>query len=78
MADKTQKQGLNISGRVYVDVSCIDCDLCRITAPSNFKADEAGGYSYVYKQPEGAEEEDQCRQAMDDCPVEAIGADGEE
>ena len=77
MADKTQKQALNILGRMYVDVSCIDCDLCRITAPSNFKADEEGGYSYVSKQPENAEEEEQCRQAMADCPVEAIGENGE-
>ena len=77
MPDRTQKQALNVDGRMYVDASCIDCDLCRITAPANFRANEEGGYSYVHKQPEGPEEEELCRKAMDECPVEAIGADGE-
>jgi ferredoxin len=77
MADRTQKQPLNISGRLYVDVACIDCDLCRITAPANFRANEEDGYSYVYKQPESAGEEEECRRALEECPVEAIGADGD-
>jgi ferredoxin len=36
-----------------------------------------GGYSYVFKQPTTLEEEDLCRQAMEGCPVEAIGNNGE-
>ena len=33
-------------------------------------------HSYVYKQPESPEEEALCQEAMDGCPVEAIGSDG--
>jgi hypothetical protein len=35
-----------------------------------------GGYSYVYKQPENEEELELCVEAMEGCPVEAIGDDG--
>lgn len=77
MASKDEKQPDNAAGRFYVDLQCIDCDVCRVTAPSNFTRQEDKGYSYVFKQPEGAEEEAQCQEAMDSCPVEAIGKDGE-
>jgi ferredoxin len=42
----------------------------------NFMRDEGRGYSLVFKQPETPEEEAQCREAMQNCPVEAIGDDG--
>ncbi len=32
----------------------------------------------LFKQPENKEEEAQCQDAMESCPVEAIGDDGEE
>ena len=41
------------------------------------RAATTGGYSYVFKQPTTPEEEDLCRQAMEGCPVEAIGNNGE-
>ncbi|MFN3412522.1 MAG: ferredoxin [Thermoanaerobaculum sp.] len=78
MADKTNKVALNVPGKWYVDTSCIDCDVCRTTAPNNFRANEDEGYSYVYKQPETPEEEAQCQEAKASCPVEAIGDDGDE
>ena len=78
MADPTDKVETNVSGKYYVDTSCIDCDVCRTTAPSNFMANEDEGYSYVYKQPETEEEEAQCQEALESCPVEAIGDDGED
>lgn len=34
MADKNLKHPENVPGRFYVDDSCIDCDMCRTTAPS--------------------------------------------
>ncbi len=77
MADKDDKVELNVDGKYYVDTSCIDCDVCRTTAPENFKANEDEGYSYVYKQPENDEEDAQCQEAMAGCPVEAIGDDGD-
>jgi ferredoxin len=76
MANKADKQPENVAGRYYVDTECIDCDVCRDTAPGNFTRQEDSGYSYVYKQPENPEEEDQCKEAMESCPVEAIGCDG--
>ena len=63
-------------GRYYVDTQCIDCDLCRETAPANFKRNDEEGFSYVFKQPETPEEETLCKDALDNCPVEAIGNDG--
>jgi ferredoxin len=76
MADREDKLPDNAPGAFYVDGQCIDCDLCRQTAPQNFERNEAEGYSYVIRQPETAEEVDQCREALDECPVEAIGDDG--
>lgn len=76
MADITDKYELNVEGKFYVDEQCIDCDLCRETAPRNFTREEDEGYSYVYKQPENDEELESCIEAMDGCPVEAIGDDG--
>ena len=77
MADKDNRYSQNVSGAYYVDDQCIDCDLCRETAPANFKRDEDGGHSFVYKQPETDEERALCDEALAGCPVEAIGSDGE-
>jgi ferredoxin len=76
MADRENKHTENVPGHYFVDDQCIDCDLCRETAPANFTRHNEGGYSYVYKQPETDEERDQCEEAMQGCPVEAIGSDG--
>jgi len=76
MADVANKYPENVPGKYYVDNQCIDCDLCRETAPDNFKRNEDGGYSFVYKQPESAEEEARCKEAKEGCPVEAIGDNG--
>jgi ferredoxin len=76
MADIANKYTQNITGKYYVDNQCIDCDLCRETAPSNFTRNDDGGHSYVFKQPESEEEERACQEAMEGCPVEAIGNNG--
>lgn len=76
MADFTHRYPDNVLGKFYVDDQCIDCDLCRETAPDNFTRNEDGGYSFVYKQPTSPEEETLCKEAMEGCPVEAIGQDG--
>lgn len=76
MADAANKYPENVPGKFYVDDQCIDCDLCRETAPANFKRNDDGGHSYVYKQPETPDEEGLCKEAMEGCPVEAIGNDG--
>ena len=60
MADKEDRYEENAKGQYYVDDQCIDCDLCRETAPDNFTRQEEGGYSYLYKQPESDEERELC------------------
>ncbi len=75
MASKEDSVKDNVPGAWYVDSQCIDCDLCRTTAPENFKQNPDEGYSYVYKQPENDEEAKLCQQALEECPVEAIGSD---
>lgn len=77
MADKSQKWKQNAAGKVFVDQSCIACDACVLSAPNNFKMHEDEGHAFVAKQPASAEEEQQCKEAMEGCPVEAIGNDGE-
>ena len=76
MADVEDKNPENVAGKFYVDEQCVDCDLCREHAPDNFQREEDEGYSYVYKQPETDEELELCMEALEGCPVEAIGADG--
>jgi ferredoxin len=76
MADVANKYPENVAGKYYVDNQCIDCDLCRETAPDNFKRNDDGGYSFVYKQPENPDEEARCKEAKEGCPVEAIGDNG--
>ena len=77
MADKENKLPENASGRFYVDDQCIDCDACRETAPAFFTRSDDRGYSYVHRQPDSPDEADLCREALEGCPVEAIGEDGE-
>ena len=78
MANRTQKFPENASGKYYVDETCIDCDLCRQTAPANFKRNAEKGYSYLAKQPTTPEEEKLCAQAKTECPTDSIGDDGED
>jgi ferredoxin len=77
MADRKDRVTESVPGKYYVDTQCIDCDVCRVTAPYNFQRNEDKGYSFVSRQAETPEEEAQCQEAMDSCPVEAIGSDGE-
>ena len=77
MADKNDKRPENVSGKFYVDSQCIDCDLCRETAKGFFTRQDDAGYSYVFKQPTTADEIEQCMEAKNGCPVDAIGDDGE-
>lgn len=78
MADKSKKFPDNIPGRFYVDKECIACDACVLAAPDHFKMHDEDGHAFVVKQPSSEEEESLCREAMEGCPVEAIGNNGEE
>jgi len=76
VADPNEKVAENAPGIYYVDEQCIDCDVCRDTAPDNFTRSDDNGYSFVYKQPETDEERELSEEALTSCPVEAIGNDG--
>jgi ferredoxin len=76
MADRSRKARENVPGAFYVDDTCIDCDLCRETAPTCFTRQEGEGYSFVFRQPADPAEFAACLAALEECPVEAIGNDG--
>lgn len=77
MACKDDKWPENAKGKFYVDEQCIDCDLCRETAPKFFTRNDDGGYSFVFNQPKTEQDEEECMEALEGCPVEAIGRDGD-
>ena len=76
MADKDTKWPQNITGTFYVDEQCIACDACVKTAPKYFAMNDIEGHAYVHFQPETKEELELAQQALEECPVEAIGNDG--
>jgi len=78
MAKLENRYENNVAGKYFVDDYCIDCDLCRNFAPINFARSDDTGYSYVYKQPENDDEEAMCKEAMENCPADAIGDFGED
>ncbi len=77
MANKSKKFEDNVGGRFYVDKECIACDACVLAAPDHFGMHPEDGHAFVVKQPSSPEEESQCTEALEGCPVEAIGNDGE-
>ncbi len=76
MADKTAKWDENVPGKFYVDDQCIACDACVMEAPDFFVMNDDDGHAYVCKQPSNEAEEKLCQEALEACPVEAIGSDG--
>jgi len=76
MAERTEKLVQNVRGAYYVDSSCVDCDLCRNTAPDFFQRDDEIGMSIVYRQPSTPEELVLAEEARTGCPSESIGCDG--
>ena len=60
----------------YVDKECILCSVCSDAAPNNFRMSDDEDHDICYKQPEDEEELEQCFEALENCPVEAIGEDG--
>jgi ferredoxin len=76
MADRNNKWEDNVPGRFYVDKECILCSVCSDAAPNNFRISKQEDHDFVYKQPVNDAEVAQCHEAMENCPVEAIGDDG--
>ena len=87
MADKNDVWEDNVGGfsivsgkkvAFYVDRECILCSVCQDAAPGNFRISDEEDHDICYKQPENQEELEQCYEALENCPVEAIGDDAEE
>ncbi len=76
MANSNEKWEDNVLGKFYVDKECILCSLCSDLAPNNFKESADGDHDIVYQQPKNDDELKACREALEQCPVEAIGEDG--
>jgi len=77
MANRNEKTAGNAAGAFYVDRSCIDCDLCRNTAPATFARNDEIGMTVVNQQPATPEEILLAKTAAEDCPNSSIGMDGE-
>lgn len=86
MADWKNRWEDNVGGTVeiagkkygfFVDKECILCSVCSDAAPNNFRMSDAEDHDICFKQPENEEELAQCYEAMENCPVEAIGDNGE-
>jgi ferredoxin len=67
----------NVPGKFYVSDQCLDCDLCRETAPTIFARHDPGAYTYVRKQPETPEETALVRECVQGCCVATIHDDGD-
>jgi ferredoxin len=76
MADLTARLPENIPGAFYTTSECIDCDMCRETAPTVFKRNDDIAFSIAFHQPETEAERHQAEQALAGCPTEAIGNNG--
>jgi glyoxylase-like metal-dependent hydrolase (beta-lactamase superfamily II)/ferredoxin len=71
MAQLALRLETNVPGDFFVDSTCIDCDACRIFAPTVFH--DAGDQSAVYHQPASAEELLAAQRALISCPTASIG-----
>ncbi|MBX3342656.1 MAG: ferredoxin [Nitrospira sp.] len=77
MASFTHRYPLNVAGKYYIDMNCTDCDLCRETAPSNITRDDRTGVSYIFRQPQTADEVAAVEDGVVGCPTNALGNDGD-
>ncbi len=77
MAKIEARVAQNVRGKFYVDAQCIYCDLCVETAPTVFREFKERGWAYVFAQPASEEEERAAMDAVEGCPTESIGFDGD-
>lgn len=73
MARQADAIAENAPGELFVDSSCIDCDLCRQLAPAVFARADRRGQSYVARQPAGDAERHRALMALVTCPTSSIG-----
>ncbi len=73
MARAAAKLPANVDGDLYVDTSCIDCDLCRQLAPATYARRDRDAQSYVHTQPRDAAGRERALMALVTCPTSSIG-----
>jgi ferredoxin len=71
-SDDTSKLPNNVPGKYFTTAECDGCAYCASVAPENFGFDKETNTYYVSRQPEDSEEDELVREAMDDCPLDAI------
>jgi glyoxylase-like metal-dependent hydrolase (beta-lactamase superfamily II)/ferredoxin len=71
MAQSSLRLTDNAPGPLFVDESCIDCDLCRQIAPETFASSH--GRSVVSRQPKTEPERLRAAVALVTCPTASIG-----
>jgi glyoxylase-like metal-dependent hydrolase (beta-lactamase superfamily II)/ferredoxin len=72
VADPALRLPANVDGDFYVDATCIDCDACRVFAPTVFGDD--ADQSYVAHQPANDAELLAAQKALLSCPTASIGS----
>ena len=73
-----QRHPLSAPGKFFVDDQCLDCNLCRETAPEVFRRDDECGVSYLVRQPVTEQEIALVEESVEGCPHEAIGDTGDQ
>lgn len=63
----------NADGDLFVDSSCIDCDLCRQLAPDTYGRTARYAQSFVARQPANEGEQHRALLALITCPTSSIG-----
>ena len=76
MADLDQRFEDNVLGKFYTDTECIGCRICGEVAPAFFRESDDGDHNIVHTQPREPDDIALAQEALDKCPVEAIGNDG--
>ena len=77
-ADTAQRLPKNVAGKYYTIDDCDGCAYCAAVAPDHFEFDKSTNTYFVGRQPAGKGEEEVVREAMEDCPVDAVRVNPEE
>lgn len=62
----------NVPGKYYTTEECDGCAYCASVAPENFDYEKETNTYFVARQPQTSEEDEFVREALEDCPVDAI------
>jgi ferredoxin len=72
MEEKPTRLPNNVPGDFYVSEYCDGCAYCGMVAPENFEFDKPTNTYFITRQPLTDDESELVREAMEDCPVDAI------